>query len=723
MNFAHLHIHNEFSYLDGVGTAESYAKRAVALGIKHIGLTNHGNIDGTIRWQAKCKEQGVHAILGVEAYVVPDRLWRPTSRKEKDVRYHITLLAKNMTGWYNLLQLMSAANIDGVFKGGWGREYARIDPGLLLKHIEGLIILSGCQNSFLNMPDNRIDEIISAAGDDFYLEVMPVLLDKQKEHNQVVVDIAHATGIKLVATNDCHYVVAGDEGVQEVLLAIQSKAKWNDPKRWRFNIDGLHLRTRDEMVLAFMRQGTLSKGDIQASLNNTIEVAEKCGLYVEEVPVVLPKVAVPQYPDLPEDEQLIQLSIDGLKAKAEKHVWIAEQIDTYHERLTDELTQIIDLGFAMYFLVVWELISWCENNDIMCGPGRGSVGGSLVAYCMNITKVDPIKYELVFSRFISPARIDLPDIDMDFEDRKRDKIREHLEDLYGEWNVCALSNYQQMHGRGALRDVARVFDLPSKDVDKAAKSIVVRSGGDLRGDFSIEDSFMAFEDGRRFYEKFPNESKIAMRLEGQIKTAGKHAAAMCIVLDDIRSGKNCAYVRRKDELIANWDKWDCEHMGLMKLDVLGLNELTKLAECRKLIKKRHGVDVDYESIDLEDKKCLAEFDAGNNIGCFQLNSLGMMRICQEIGIDEFNDVVAINALHRPGCLRAGMVTEYKLRKQGEKEIPSVHPMIDELCKKTYGIVLYQEQVMLLMYNLAGMPWRTADAIRKVVSKKLGESNS
>lgn len=715
-DFVHLHLHNEFSFLDGCGTAKQYTARAKELGFTGIALTNHGNMDGCIRWQQACMENGLASLLGFEAYVVKDLMWRPPSKAEKDKRYHITLLAKNETGWRNLLRMLSMASMQGFY------YRPRIDPDLLLQYSEGVVALTGCVDSILKMDSDVTKRIIEAFGEDLYLEMMPHDTKEQAEIIQLALETRkHYPYLKLVATNDCHYVNYEDKEIHEVLLAIQNKAKWDDPKRWKFDpAYDLHMKTADEMLVGFSKQRLLSTRDATQACMNTKEVEQKCAFIVKKVDTKMPSVFIEKYKDLSDDDKLIALAVDGLESKAEKHEYIKEKLPAYYDRLEDELKQIIELGFSRYFLIVWELMDWCRNNDVMYGPGRGSVGGSLVAYCLWITMVDPLKFGLVFARFISPARIDLPDIDMDFEDRKRDRIRKHFEDLYGEHNVSSLSTFAELHGRGALRDVGRVFDVPMDDIDKAAKSIVVRSTGDLREDFSIEDSFKTFEDGKRFYAKYPKVAEIAMRVEGQIKSAGKHAAAICILADDIRTGNNACYSSRKGDLIVNWDKWDAEYMGLMKMDVLGLNELTKLSECRKLILKRHGVDIDYEKIPLDDVKVFEEFTKGNNIGCFQLNSLGMMRICQEIGIDSFKEVAAINALHRPGCLRSGMVTEYKLRKKGEKPIPKVHPYIDNITSQSYGIVLYQEQVMLLMYELAGLPWKTADGIRKVISKKQGE---
>ena len=353
---------------------------------------------------------------------------------------------------------------------------------------------------------------------------------------------------------------------------------------------------------------------------------------------------------------------------------------------------------------------------------HNSVGGSLLAYCLYITSVDPLKYNLLFSRFISPARIDLPDIDMDFEDTKRDMVRHHLEELYGEDCVTGVSTFSKLKGRAAIRDVARVFNVPKKDVDPAAKSIVVRSGGDFRSDFSIEDAFDTFEDGIAFKKKYPDVSRIAVDLEGQIRGVGMHAAAMCISKESLKEGRRCNLATRKGGVtVANWDKYDSEYMGMMKLDVLGLNALTVLNESKKLIKKNHGVDIEWDKINLEDEKVYKQtIGSGHTVGCFQIGSLGLGKFCIDLQVNKFEELVDATSLWRPGTLRSGITREYVLRKTEQVEWKHSHPAIEELTKDTFGIILYQEQVMLLMYNLGGLGWKTCDTVRKVISKSQGD---
>lgn len=710
--FCHLHVHDQYSQLDGFGKAEQYAARAQELGFKYLALTNHGNVDGLVSFQKACKDKGITPVLGTELYMVPDK-----SIKEKgEKRFHITLLIKSKAGLTNVFKMLSEANLDGFY----GRP--RIDPNLLMDHSEGLIFMSACTSSVYYMPggEQLLLDLDKKHPGCVYLEAMPHDYQEQKDLNRLLMTFCTKSGIPMVATNDCHYPLSDNSKAQEVLLAIQSNKKWNDPHRWRFDVGGLHLKTREEMVDAFLKQRSLPPKIFQRALDRTIEVAEKCNGYtIEKIDVVLPKV--PGYEDRDETELMHELIKEGFVERLLRPKRISRsEIPAYKQRMEEEFALICELGFQRYFLIVWELISWCKKNDIMTGPGRGSVGGSLVAYLMYITDVDPIKYGLVFARFISPARIDLPDIDMDFEDIKRSRIREHLEECYGKYNVVGLSTFAKMKGRGAIRDVARVFDISVADTDKAAKAIVVRSGGDFRSDFTIEDACETFEDAISYKKKYPEVVKLAIELEGQIRGSGQHAAAMCISSEDLRTGERCHFCSRKGTMVANWDKFDAEHMGLMKLDVLCLSALTILSTAKRMVKANYGKDIVFDDIPLDDQAVFDEIAQGNNVGAFQIGSLGLMKICKEMGVKDFNDIVLATALFRPGTLRAGMVSEFIQRRTGRSEVKYIHPLLEPITSESLGIVLYQEQVMWFMYNLGGLPWKTCDTVRKVMSKSQGD---
>ena len=722
MSFCHLHIHDQYSLLDGFGSAEQYAERAAEIGQEYIALTNHGNVDGALKFQRACAEAGVKPVFGAELYIVRD-----ASVKEKgERRLHLTCLVENEDGWQNLMQMVTLANLEGFY---WR---PRVDPSIVLPRTDGLFFMTACVSSVLQEEWGRsfVHDLINECEIGRVLgEIMPHRENEQYELNRKVVKFCKANGIEPVATNDCHYPRSDDALLQEVLLAIQRHAKWNDPNRWRFRYTGLYLRTEDEMREAFDQQEDLLDEDtIDTAIEITTEVARICSDGFPKIPerkVQLPKVEALGNED--DTEAMWRIVDEGwdelIEGKTPKSDHKGKDITKlmYADRVDEEMDIICDLGFQRYFLIVWELIDWCRKNDVMTGPGRGSVGGSLVAYLMRITKVDPLVHGLVFSRFISPARIDLPDIDMDFEDRKRKLVWKHLEEMYGKECVAGVSTFATLKGKAALRDVGRVFDLPYADIDKAAKSIVRRSMGDDRADYTIEDAFETFEDGKRFKTKYPREADIAMRIESQVRGAGQHAAGIVVSAEPLTEGLRCTLAQRNKAVVANWDKHDVEHFGLMKLDVLGLSALSVLSDAREMILENRGHTIVYESIPLDDPEVFAEISAGHTVGAFQLSSFGLRKFCAELGVDRFDDIVDATSLWRPGTLRSGTAMDFKRRKNGDEEWEHIHPSMAEMTEDTYGIILYQEQIMRMCYDLAGMTWQNCDLIRKVVAKSQGDT--
>lgn len=708
--FVHLHVHDEYSVLDGFGRSEDYAMHAKELGFTHLAMTNHGNIDGLIVFQKACKEQGIKPIFGCECYIVEDIL----EKKRGEKRKHVNILVKNKIGWENLLKLLTISNLKGFY------YRPRISPAILLEYSEGLIITTACCSSFVmdEWGEKLAFDIWDKIGGDFYFEIMPHKLEEQEKLHKKILELLKKIPAKVIATNDCHYVKEDQEKAQEVLLAVQSKKKWSDKDRFRFTIKGLHLRTFKEMMKAFRKQKSFPIGFCRKALLQTVEVSKKCENFeIEEIPVNLPEIPILQGED--DSVAITRICFEEFEKRI---VGVKRNAGEYKERLDFELSQVIEQGFSRYFLIVWELIKWSRENGIMVGPGRGSSSGSLVCYLLGIVTVDPIEFDLLFARFISPARIDLPDIDMDFEDRKRVKIRKHLEDLYGLYNVAGVSTFSRMKGKGAIRDVSRVFDIPMKDVNSACDCILTRSGGDERSNYTIIDAFESFEDGISFKNKYPEVVDISILMEGQIRHKGQHAAAMCISKDDLRKGLRANLQNGKSgEYVVNWEKYDIESQGIMKLDVLGLNALTVLSEIKALVKEKRGVDIDFESIPLDDKRCFKEFSAGNNIGCFQVGSLGLSKYCKQLKIEDFNMLVNATSLYRPGTLRNGMATEFIRRKRGESEIDYIHPALKVITEDTLGIILYQEQIMKFTYDLAGLEWKTCDVIRKVISKSQGDA--
>ena len=696
MEFCHLHVHTEHSLLDGYGSAKQYIFKAKELGFKYIACTDHGSQDGLIKFQKEAEKQGLNPVLGCELYIVPDA----SIKVPKEFRNHITVLVKDNDGWQNLCRILTEANLHGFY------YKPRADFDTLKKYSKGLVFLSGCTASVLTSKMGRdfFMELNDLCPGDCYLEVMPHLFDDQVAVNKICLEY----GIPLVASNDVHYVNEEDDKVHEVLLAIQTKAKWSDKSRFHFETKGLFLRSVQEMKAAFKAQGVLSKSQYLLAMRNTADVAEKCSNFrIGKQDIFLPSILMR---DESEDDFLEKIAHDGYHRLFTPLIDLEDDA-VYHERFLEEFNMIKKKKFVGYFLVVWELVEWCKKNNIMIGPGRGSVGGSLIAYLIGITTVDPIKYNLLFSRFIAEDRIDYPDIDLDFEDIKRPLIRGHLEEMYGKNNIASVSTFMDMKGRAAIRDVARVFEIPYSEVDEFAKII----GDEEDGENSIEVAAKTPE-GHRFYQKYPEVLKIAIRLEGQCRGVGQHAAALIVSADDLTQGTRCNLSTRSNQEVVNWDKDDAEFVGLMKLDVLGLNTLSILNETRRLVKENHNKEIVFEKITLDNPQVFEMLSKGQTVGVFQFNTWSTTKLCKEIGIENFGLMSDVIALVRPGPADSGQTAEFTKRKHGGKW-QKKHRIYEHITKDTFGIIIYQEQVMQVISEVAGLSYSIADKIRKIVAKK------
>ena len=695
-DFVHLHVHNQFSVLDGFGSSEQYTKKAKELGFTHLALTNHGNVDGILAFQSACEKNDIKPIFGCEAYIVPDMLVKEKGER----RAHINILVKNEEGWTNLLKMLTEANVYGFF------YRPRLDYKTILSYdLSGLVFTTACAGSFLLL-DGGVDffeELQTKT--EVYCEIMPHLIDVQEDIHDLIKEL-RIPKEQLILTNDCHYIEEDDDIVQEILLAVQTHRTWNDPDRWSFGFSGLHLRTADEMYDATMEQGHFNSEIIKTAMANTKIIAEKCcNFRIPQQEIFLPMP--PMFEGKDENKELYKLCLKGLKR-------IKKSKDPdYLNRLEEEYELIKKKNFSRYFLIVYELINWCRKNKVLCGPGRGSSGGSLIAYLLHITSVDPLEYNLLFSRFINEERIDYPDIDIDFEDRKRGEVRKHLQDLYGEENIAGVSTFGTLKGKAAIRDVSRVFEIPYDDVDSFAKAIDYDEDGN-----SIDRAIKSTDEGKDFNTKYPDVVRYASRLEGQIRNCGQHASAVIVSAEPITNGKRANIVKRKGVEVINWSKDDAEFVGLMKLDILGLNTLSIIRGATDLIKENHSKIIDPEKIPLGDKKVFEWFSKGKTAGVFQFNTKGIIQLCGRIKPNKFEDLFAINALYRPGPLRSGMTDEY-VERHISQEWEVKNPELKEITKDTYGIILMQEQVMQIMYYMAKLPWKEADKVRKIIGKSKG----
>ena len=694
VDFAHLHIHNEYSQLDGYGTAEHYTEKAKLIGQRHLGLTNHGNIDGLIKFQRACDNHSIKPVLGCELYLIPEL------HKDSRVTGHATVWVRNQQGFKNLCKLLTFANTTGFY------YRPRVTFDMLLENCKGLVVATACLQSFLNLEQgvSLFENLYDAIGRrNLYLEIMPHLIPGQAKLNSLCQKVAGASLCSIIATNDCHYPNRGDYRVQEVLLAIQRKVKWNNPERWTMSHMALHLRTAKEMRRALEKQGYYDK----SYLHNTIKLAERCTDFrIEQHDIELPRVSGIKEKD--EAQVLKDLCMDGYLQRFGSSI---KESRKYYRHFVEEYNLITGKDFVRYFLIVHELVDWCKHNNVLVGPGRGSVGGSLIAYLLGITAVDPIRHGLLFSRFINEDRIDLPDIDIDFEHHKRHLVRKHLEDTYGEHNVASVSSFNRMKARAVIRDVGRVFEVPYKDVDHFAKFIDDTAEGS-----AIEDAIDNIEYCAEFEQAYPDVVWLALKLEGQVRGYGRHAAALVVSKVPIGSDGRCNLIERDGVASVNWEKEDTEFVGLMKLDALGLNLLSTLAETKRLIVESHDHNVDLNRINLDDKEVLQEIQNGNTVGLFQLNTWAMTALIKQMGKLTFRQICDATALVRPGPSASGMTDEYIRRKKGKDWEPR-HKVYEKITKDTYGLIVYQEQVMDVVHKVAGLPYSTADNIRKIIGKK------
>jgi DNA polymerase-3 subunit alpha len=705
--FCHLHVHSDFSTLDGFGSPEKFVKKAKSLRYTHLAITDHGNIDCAIRFQRACEKEGIRHVFGCELYIDEDR-----NKKGRDAkRFHLNCFVKNQKGWRNLMRLLTVAHLEGM------AMRPRIDPDILLEHCEGLILTTACCGGFINTQWGMklFKRLEKKLGDDLYLEVMPHELEQQHEYNLKVLDLADKYDLKVIATNDCHYVNKDDSIIQEQLLCIQRADVMSNPKRFKFTVDGLYLCDAQTLENKFLDNCEyMDELEIKRYMRNTMEVAKKCEDFrLEQKPVHLPLIEGVEAEN--EDAFFETLIWDGLDKKIDEEKIKKSCIQKYEDRINDELDILLPKGFTRYFLIVWELLNWCKKNDISIGPGRGSVGGCLIAWLIGITSVDPLKYDLLFSRFISPERNDLPDIDIDFDVEKREDVKEHLKKLYGRKNVASVSTFLTMKAAGSLQDLSRIYEIPKKEINAITKALQLEDNEMLSEEFfdSHEDDVVA-----DFWREEPDICLDAIELQGTIKAYGKHAAGICISQDDLSLSDNCYLVNRNNDILCNWDKDDIEYMGLMKLDILGLGCLSRNNVCLKMIEENHNIKIDLEDLELNDEEVFHMLSKGYCTGVFQLGSWGLTKFCKKLGIESFKDIYNATALFRPGPLRTGIAKEFIDRKK-EGKWKKVHALYDQITEETNGVIIYQEQIMLILNELAGISWARCDKIRKMISKSKG----
>ena len=701
--FIHLHLHDEFSYLDSAIRIEDLAALCKERDIPAVAQTNHGNIDGVLRFSKAMAGVGVKPLLGCELYVVTD-----STKSDSVKRKHLTVLAKNEEGFANLCQLLTRANVEGFYR----KPLVHID--WLLEHNAGLIVLSGCYAGLFYEFPNHFPRFAAAFGKDLYLEVMPLVNFGDAGGEMYWQRLANLKllrkrfGTRLVATNDVHYLYEGDATLHEVVMAVGMNKKWDDPKRKKYNLQGFHLKTFDEMTQGLLQQGLWSDVEIAEALSSTERIAADVNFTLQKR-----ELTMPLPPNAGDDEHatLRNLCLSVLTIK--------KLGAAYRERLEAELPHIIP-QFTRYFLIVRDVVQWAKEQGIMVGPGRGSVGGSLVAFLLGITAIDPIKFGLLFERFITPGRVDLPDIDLDFQHTRRDEVIAYLRRTYGEKNVALVRTFTDLKGRNIVRDLGRIFKLPAVDVESMSSALTAFMAADeANTERCVQQSIEKTEAGQAFASKYPDIAGYAQRMEGLIRNKGKHPAGVVISAVDLQYTGNCVLEKLAEGVAVNWDKRDLQYNGFVKYDFLGLNTLSVLDSTIAMIQALRKKKVDVAKIPLTDEQVFGMLNNGEVFGVFQYQTPAMERYVRRFGLKTFMDMAHLTALDRPGCLASGLMEQYLRRRSGMEDVTYIHPRLKPLLSETLGVPVYQEQVMYMVHDLAGLPWEQVDAIRKVIGSSAG----
>ena len=710
--FVHLHLHTEFSLLDGACRIEELLDEAARAKVPALAVTEHGNMFSAITFHDQARKRGVKPILGCEVYVAPgSRLTK--SGAPGETANHLVLLAETKRGYHNLMKLVSAGYTDGFY------YKPRIDKDLLSQHAEGLIGLSSCLKGEIatELRAEQYRRALDAAAayrdilgsESFFLEMQYQGIDEQRTVNDGLSPIARELGLPLVCTNDVHYLRQGDARPHDVLLCIGTGKSVQDVERLRYHGDQFYLKTPEEMEAVF--------GDVPDAMRNTVQIAERCNVDVSGAENHLPNFDVPAPYTLDEYfERVVREGFDRrllrLRERQARGV-LQHPLDAYETRLSYEIEMIKQMKYPGYFLIVWDFIRYARDHDIPVGPGRGSAAGSLVAYCLQITDVDPLEFGLIFERFLNPERVSLPDIDIDFCERRRSEVIEYVTRKYGRENVAQIITFGTMKARAAIRDVGRALDIPYADVDRVAKHIPPTL--DMTLDRAQAEN-PALKDLVKRDARVSELLNVARRLEGMTRHASVHAAGVVIAPRPLTEFVPL-YKSQRDEITTQWAMNEIERVGLLKMDFLGLSTLTLLDDAVEAIRAAQGVDLTLEGIPLDDAKTYQLFSDGRTLGIFQFESSGMRDTLRKAKPQRLDDLIALNALYRPGPLRGGVIDDFIARKRGKVTIEYELPELEPILHDTYGVIAYQEQVMRIASDLAGFTMGEADVLRKAMGKK------
>ena len=727
--FTHLHLHTEYSLLHGANKIKALAKKVKEYGMTSVAMTDHGNMFGTIDFYNTMKKEGIKPIIGMEAYVHNQEELGDKSVRQ---RFHLCLYAKNDIGYKNLMYLSSRAYIDGFY------YYPRINWELLKNNSEGLICSSACLqgevNWNLNLSERNLkfgakgyEEAKRVAmkykdvfGDDFYLELMRHGIGDQYNIDKQILQLSHETGIKIVATNDTHYTNPDDADAHEAFMCIAMNKLYDDPKRLRHSVHEFYVKSPEQMAELF--------ADIPEALEATQEIANKCNLEIKLGDPTPPNFkfarqrAVESGIEMPFPEVEYSLENDIVLFEEESKRGLEQRLkivpeekhQEYRDRLKVEMDIINNMKFPGYMLIVWDFVDAAKQMGIPVGPGRGSAAGSLVAYSLEITDIDPIPYGLLFERFLNPERISMPDIDMDFCQARRQEILDYVVEKYGRVNVAQIITFGKLLAKGVIRDVARVLDMPYSKADAMAKLIPDELGIDLKRSYEKEPKIA------ELLEKDPQAKRTweyALALEGLNRNAGTHAAGVVISNEPLWQKTPLFKPTGLDTLATQYSGKYVEDVDLIKFDFLGLKTLTVIEEALQLVERRHGKRINFVEEDIEDKKVYNYIGTGETLGLFQIESAGMQELAKKLKPNGFEDVIAMLALYRPGPMESGMLDDFVERKHGRAEITYMFPELEEILKPTYGVIVYQEQVMQIVQTIGGFSLGGADLVRRGMGKK------
>lgn len=703
--FVHLHCHTEYSLLDGAIKIKDLCRKAKDFGMPACAITDHGNLYGALNFYLECKKVGIKPIIGCEVYVCHDHTDKSSALAR--VRHHLVLLAKNRQGYQNLIKIVSAGSLEGFY------VRPRVDKEILRKHSEGIIALSAClsgeiprvlRNEGLDKGIELAREYADIFPDHFYLEIQENGIQVQKEVNELLLKVSEETGLPLVATNDCHYLNADDYQAHDVLLCIQTQAKVDDENRMRFDTTELHYKSPEEMEKDFSH--------VPEALENTVRIAEM----VEDYDFDFNTYHFPLY-ELPEgiseEDEFRRLSREGLKTRLATMDYEVDEKE-YWDRLESEMDTICGMGFPSYFLIVQDFINWAKNENIPVGPGRGSAAGSLVAYALRITNIDPLPYNLLFERFLNNERVSMPDIDVDFCEAKRQEVIEYVGRKYGEASVAQITTFGKMMAKGVVRDVGRALGMTFQETDRIAKLIPT----DFK--MTIEKAMEMEPELRRIYNTEPEIKKLldtSLRLEGLSRHASIHAAGLVMSDKPMLEYLPLYRGRNENDVVTQFDMKMVEKVGLVKFDFLGLRNMTVIANTIKNIKAQGKEAPDMDTLPLDDPDTYRLYASGDTDGIFQVESSGMRQYLRQLRPTVFEDIIAMLALYRPGPLKSGMVDEFIKRKHGQVKVSYPLPSLEQCLKDTYGVIVYQEQVMQIAQIVAGYTLGGADLLRRAMGKK------